>query len=171
MSQNPPANAGSLRTSSSELEVDSLPGSTICDLTRRNVEAIAELEKAASAHRGPADRVADAITRFVGSMAFVYLHVAWFAAWIAVNTAPMFPSAWQVDPFPFTFLTFIVSLEAIFLSTFVLISQNHEERMASRRNQLDLQINLLSEQENSKMLEMLESIQRKLGIAVDSDTK
>src|SRR5688572_23813962 len=69
-------------------------------------------------------RLADLITTFAGSMPFVTLHVAWFAAWIAINlVAPAF------DPFPFGLLTMIVSLEAIFLSTFVLISQNRiEER-------------------------------------------
>jgi uncharacterized membrane protein len=65
----------------------------------------------------------------------------------------------------------VVSLEAIFLSTFILISQNHEERLAQRRSHLDLQVNLLSEQENSKMLQMLETIQRALGIEVDAETK
>src|SRR5690349_1186644 len=94
------------------------PTSSITELTRRNVEAIAQLEQASSAHRGIADQIADAITRFVGSMAFVYLHVLWFGTWIAFNTLSIVPTAWRVDPFPFAFLTFIVSLEAIFLSTF-----------------------------------------------------
>jgi uncharacterized membrane protein len=73
------------------------------------------------------------------------------------------------DPFPFTFLTLIVSLEAIFLSTFILISQNHETRLSERRNQLDLQINLLSEQENTKMLRILERIAKKVGARTDDD--
>jgi uncharacterized membrane protein len=145
--------------------------SSIRQLTKRNVAAIAELEQAASAQRGTTDRIADAITRFVGSMAFVYFHLLWFAGWIAFNTLALMPSNWRVDPFPFTFLTFIVSLEAIFLSTFILISQNHEEHLAQRRSHLDLQVNLLSEQENSKMLQMLEAIQRKLGIEVDDHAK
>jgi uncharacterized membrane protein len=70
----------------------------------------------------PALRLADWITTFAGSMRFVGLHVAWFAAWILVN---LFGPAF--DPFPFGLLTMIVSLEAIFLSTFVLISQNRVE--------------------------------------------
>jgi uncharacterized membrane protein len=146
-------------------------GHSICELTQRNVKTIAELEKAASDRRGYTDRFADAITRFVGSMGFVYFHVVWYTAWIVFNSLPLVPEPWRVDPFPFTFLTFVVSLEAIFLSTFILISQNHEERMALRRSHLDLQVTLLSEQENSKMLEMLETIQRKLDIAVDGDTR
>ena len=71
---------------------------------------------------------------------------------------------YQFDPFPFTFLTLVVSLEAIFLSTFILISQNHETQLTERRNHLDLQINLLSEQENTKMLELLRLVAEKVGV-------
>src|SRR5436190_16695636 len=73
----------------------------------------------------------------------------------------------KIDPYPFTFLTFIVSLEAIFLSTFILISQNHETRLTERRNHLDLQINMLAEQENTKILELLQLIADRMGIRVD----
>jgi uncharacterized membrane protein len=132
---------------------------------RKNIEVVAELERAANAKRNRTDRIADAISNFVGSMLFVYLHVAWFAAWIILNTAP---EPWHFDPYPFTF---IVSLEAIFLSTFILISQNHEDLLARRRNHLDLQINLLSEQENSQVLKMLSSIERHLKMDVDSEAE
>lgn len=145
---------------------DSAEGS-LSSLTKRNVEIIAELEKAADAERSMTDRLADAISRFVGSMQFVYIHVVWFGVWIAASSLPFIPAAWRIDPFPFTFLTFVVSLEAIFLSTFILISQNHEEHIARRRNHLDLQINLLSEQENSQMLKMLDAIHQQLQIGCD----
>ena len=141
---------------------------TIDDLTEQNIETIGALEAAAEAERSTTDRLADKITRFAGSMKFVYLHIAWFGAWVGCNSPAILPDSWRFDPFPFTFLTFVVSLEAIFLSTFILISQNHEERIAEKRNHLDLQINLLSEQENSKMLMMLEAIHQRLGI-VDDD--
>lgn len=149
---------------------DSQPTS-LSALTRRNVEIIGELEQAATESRTLTDRIADAISAFVGSMMFVYLHVLWFGFWIALGTLPIFPDGWRIDPFPFTFLTFVVSLEAIFLSTFILISQNHEERLARRRNHLDLQINLLSEQENSQILSMLEAIQAHLKIEPDPETR
>ena len=142
---------------------------TLTELTRKNVDIIAQLEKSASAERTPTDRLADWISRFVGSMSFVYIHIVWFGGWIAFFTLPFIPKEWRVDPFPFTFLTFVVSLEAIFLSTFILISQNHEERVARRRNHLDLQINLLSEQENSQMLKMLAAIHRALKIDTDPE--
>lgn len=136
------------------------------DVTRQNVEAMRKLEEAAMARRTTADRVASMIARFCGSMTFVVLHVVFFAVWIGYNALPWFH---PFDPYPFTFLTLVVSLEAIFLSTFILISQNYDMRIADRRNQLDLQINLLSEQENTKMLQMLEQIAKKVGAHVKND--
>ncbi len=73
------------------------------------------------------------------------------------------------DPYPFPLLTLIVSLEAIFLSTFILISQNRDVRLSERRSQLDLQINLLTERENTKMLTMLKQIADKVGADVSQD--
>ena len=94
--------------------------------------------------RGTQDRVADAITRFAGSMSFVYLHVGWFAVWIVLN-AGLVGSALVFDDFPFGLLTMIVSLEAIFLSTFVMISQNREAMRAEVRANLDFETNLTAE--------------------------
>jgi uncharacterized membrane protein len=99
-------------------------------------------------------------------MSFVWAHLIGFAAWIVIN---IIPGVAHFDPFPFTFLTLIVSLEAIFLSTFILISQNQETRLSERRNHLDLQINLLAEQENTKKLTLLERIAKKVGARTDDD--
>lgn len=136
------------------------------DVTRQNVEAMHRLEDAAMARRTGADRVAAAIARFCGSMTFVWIHVLVFAIWIGYNALPWFR---PFDPYPFTFLTLVVSLEAIFLSTFILISQNYDMRISERRNQLDLQINLLSEQENTKILQILERIAKKVGAHISDD--
>jgi uncharacterized membrane protein len=136
------------------------------DVTRQNVHAMRQLEEAAMARRTGADRVASAIARFCGHMLFVWIHVAIFAGWIAYNSLPWFQA---FDPYPFTFLTLVVSLEAIFLSTFILISQNYDMRVSERRNQLDLQINLLAEQENTKTLQILERIAKKVGAHVADD--
>ncbi len=136
------------------------------DVTRQNVLAMQALENAAMARRTGADRVAAAIARFCGRMTFVWLHVVFFAAWLTYNSLPWFKA---FDPYPFTFLTLVVSLEAIFLSTFILISQNYDMRISERRNQLDLQINLLAEQENTKTLQILERIARKVGAHVSDD--
>jgi uncharacterized membrane protein len=131
------------------------------DLTEQNVKTIAELERASQSQQTSADRIADRITRFCGSMTFFWVHVVWFAVWIVSNTAlPIKP----IDPYPFSFLTLVVSLEAIFLSTFIMISENRQGRMEERRSHLDLQINLLAEQENTKMLQLLEGIAKKLGV-------
>lgn len=136
------------------------------DLTRRNVELIRELEQAAKEERTRSDLVAEVVAKFCGSMTFVWVHVVWFGAWIIINVAP---GLHHLDPFPFTFLTLVVSLEAIFLSTFILISQNHDTKISERRNHLDLQINLLSEQENTKMIAMLQAIATKVGADIPHD--
>src|SRR5258708_1344383 len=137
------------------------------DLTQRNVELIRQLEESAKQERTRSDLVAEAIANFCGSMTFVWVHVVWFGGWVLINVVPRVP---HIDPFPFTFLTLVVSLEAIFLSTFILISQNHDTKISERRNHLDLQINLLSEQENTKMIGMLHAIATKIGAEVNEDS-
>ena len=136
------------------------------ELTEQNVETVTKLEKAAKDQRTPTDRLAGKIASFCGSMTFVWVHVVWFGGWILFNVIPGLP---HVDPFPFTFLTLIVSLEAIFLSTFILISQNLDSRVSERRSHLDLQLNLLSEQENTKMIVMLHAIAAKVGADLTQD--
>jgi uncharacterized membrane protein len=140
------------------------------ELTQRNVETVSRLEEAAREQRTRTDRVAEVIAGFCGSMTFVWVHVIWFGGWVVFN---LVPGVKHVDPFPFTFLTLVVSLEAIFLSTFILISQNHDSKVSEKRNHLDLQINLLSEQENTQMLTILQQIAARVGadIAHDSHTK
>lgn len=135
-------------------------------LTERNVKTVMELEAVAKANRTRTDTIADAIASFCGSMTFVWVHVIWFGGWIFANTLP---GLHHFDSFPFTFLTLVVSLEAIFLSTFILISQNHETRMSERRNHLDLQINLLAEQENTKILAILCAIADQVGVKTEDD--
>lgn len=149
-----------------QAQVNYRKGTTGEDVTRENIEAMRRLEDAQMAHRTTADRIAAAIARFCGSMTFVWVHVAAFTTWIAYNALPWFH---PFDPYPFTFLTLVVSLEAIFLSTFILISQNYEMRITERRNMLDLQINLLAEQENTKMLQMLDQIAKKVGVRLEDD--
>src|SRR5689334_8522935 len=135
--------------------------SSIEELLKTNVEAIRRLDVKALHPQSATDRLAAKIERFVGSSAFIWLHVLWFAGWIIANTVA--PTR-HFDPFPFTFLTLVVSLEAIFLSAFILMSQNMASTVSERRNQLDLQINLLTEQENTKVLNLLVQIGKHLGI-------
>jgi uncharacterized membrane protein len=139
---------------------------TVADLTRENVQAMRKLEQLAVAKRTTADRIAEFVARFCGSITFVWIHAGLFAFWIGWNAFPGMP---HFDPYPFTFLTLVVSLEAIFLSSFILISQNSEMRVTERRSQLDLQINLLAEQENTKILQMLDRMARKMGLSEEDD--
>jgi len=90
------------------------------------------------------DRVADVITSFAGSLQFVYLHSIWFGIWILFNIG-LIGASLEFDRFPFGLLTMIVSLEAIFLSTFVMVSQNRQALRAEVRNRLDFETNLRSE--------------------------
>jgi uncharacterized membrane protein len=139
---------------------------TVEELTQTNIKTIVELEAAAKRKQTTSERIAERVANFCGSMTFVWVHVAWFAVWILADTLP---GVEHFDPFPFTFLTLVVSLEAIFLSSFILISQNQETRLTERRNHLDLQINLLTEQENTKMLQILEQIAGKVGVEIKGD--
>jgi uncharacterized membrane protein len=140
---------------------------TVEQLTRQNVETVSKLEAATKAGSSVTDKIADQISRFCGSMRFVYFHVAWFVLWVSVNT--LCPTRYHFDGYPFSFLTLIVSLEAIFLSSFIMIAQNRQGVLSERRAQLDLQINMLSEQENTKMLCLLQQIATRLGINDGSD--
>ena len=90
------------------------------------------------------DRIADSVTTFAGSLRFVYLHSVWFGIWILLNVG-LFGAAGEFDKFPFGLLTMIVSLEAIFLSTFVMVSQNRQAARADIRSELDFETNLRSE--------------------------
>jgi uncharacterized membrane protein len=139
---------------------------SVADVTRENVQAMRKLEQLASAQRTLADRVAEFVAKFCGSITFVWIHVVVFAVWVVWNVLPGLP---RFDPYPFTFLTLCVSLEAIFLSSFILIAQNYEMRITERRNQLDLQINLLAEQENTKLLQLMDRMAKKMGLYEEDD--
>ncbi len=139
----------------------------LSDVIERNIRTIIALRRKADKERSLQDRIADVITDFSGRTVFVYLHLIWFVAWILVNEG--YYGVQPFDPFPYGLLTMIVSLEAIFLSTFVLISQNRLSQEADRRADLDLHIGLLTEHELTRALKMLDAIQHKLGIAHDDD--
>jgi uncharacterized membrane protein len=128
----------------------------------RNIRALEykrrEEEKKASLQ----DRIAEIITRFTGSMAFVYVHLALVIGWVAINLG-IIPGVPTFDP-TFVILATFASVEAIFLSTFVLISQNRASAEAERRAELDLQTNLLSEHEITRLLTLTRAIAQHLGI-------
>ena len=132
----------------------------------RNISTVAEIEREALHERSTADRIADAITRVTGSAPFAIFHLLWFAGWAVVNVG-MVGGVEPFDPFPFPFLTLLVSLEAIFLSMFVLMSQNRMSRQADKRAHLDLQIDLLAEQELTTILRMLRALCVQQGVRVN----
>ena len=132
-------------------------------VVRRNIEALTRERALAEERRPWSDRIADGITRFTGSMTFVFLHLAAYGGWIVINSGRV--GVKPFDPFPFVMLAMVASVEAIFLSTFVLISQNRQARLAERRAELDLQISLLAEHEITRLVERLEAVAEHLGVA------
>lgn len=127
-----------------------------------NIKTIARLERSLLDERARDDRIIDAISAFFGHKSFAYLNAVFFVAWVGLNlTSKAF------DPYPFQFLTLVVSLEAIFLSIFILITQNRQSALSERRSHIDLQLDLLGEQEITQILKLLLKIGDHLGIDRD----
>src|SRR5579862_1476778 len=143
------------------------PPSVAANPTQYNIEAIARLEHEALERRSPTERISDAITRFVGNLGFLLAQLALIGAWSAVNLH-LIPSLKAFDPFPFGVLALIVSSESVFLTIFVLISQSRMARQSERRSHLDLQVGMLSEQELTTILQMLQKLCQHVGVNVDS---
>ena len=130
-------------------------------ILERNISALVERRRREERERPSEEKIADAITRFTGSMVFVYLHLGIFGAWIVTNLKwTPFP---KFDP-SFVVLAMFASVEAIFLSTFVLITQNRLAAQASRRAELDLQISLLAEHEITRLVKLVSAIGEKMGV-------
>src|SRR5207244_616881 len=130
---------------------------------RQNISSIAELDKEFAQERSRLDRLSDGISTFVGSIQFLFAHVLIFGAWIVINT-PWVLGRHAFDPYPYVFLNLVLAVEAVFLGTFVLMSQNRQNRHADQRANLDLQVGLLAERETTKTLQMLQRICEHLGL-------
>lgn len=139
--------------------------STIAKSTRENIDAVRRLEADFANERTMSDRIADVIGGFSGSLKFVALHALLFGGWILWNIAA---NPHKFDPYPFLLLSLAVNLESIFLSTFVLIKQNRMSKREDLRAHLDLQINLLSEQEMTLVLQLLRRISTRLGVSLST---
>lgn len=135
--------------------------------TQFNIAAIAKLEEEALDRRTRTERESDAVVRFIGSPKFLLLHVILVAAWSVLNLN-LIPNLKAFDPFPFGILALFVSSESVFLTIFVLISQNRMSRQAERRAHLDLQVGMLAEQELTMMLQMLQKLCQHTGVDVKS---
>lgn len=131
---------------------------------------IKSLKAKADAKRTPAEIIADWMTERLGSIPFLVLNILWFVSWITINTG-LIPGIAPFDPYPFGLLTTTVSLEAIILAIFVLMSQNRAEQVDDLREEIDLQVDIITERELTKLIKMTEILMEKNGIDVSRDTE
>jgi len=130
-------------------------------IVESNIQTLMERRKKEERAKSAGERIADRITKFTGSMSFVYLHLFFFTIWIIWNAGLLGLPAFDKS---FVILAMFASVEAIFLSTFVLITQNRMNGAAEKRAELDLQISLLGEHEVTKMITLLNAIAKKINI-------
>jgi uncharacterized membrane protein len=128
---------------------------SVDEITRRNIQTVAELEHASIDQRTAGERMADLFAAVVGSWTFIVIQSVLLAIWVSINVM-----AWSYrwDPYPFILLNLALSFQAAYASPIIMMSQNRQTQLAERRNRLDLQINLLSEQENTEMLRLLRKL-------------
>jgi len=131
-------------------------------VVERNIRALVAHRQEEQVNRNRQERIADAVTAFTGSMRFVYIHLLMFGLWIFINLGwlPIIP---KFDP-SFVVLAMVASVEAIFLSTFVLISQNRMAALADKRADLDLQVSLLAEHEVTRLITLVAAMAERMGI-------
>ena len=135
--------------------------SNMAHIVERNIDALIRQRKKEERKKNTEERIADAVTRFTGSMTFVYIHLFIFGMWIGWNLG--YIGLKPFDP-SFVVLAMVASVEAIFLSTFVLISQNRMNAQSDKRADLDLQVSLLTEHEVTKLITMVTAIAKKMDI-------
>jgi uncharacterized membrane protein len=143
------------------------PASGLSPVLERNIRALQLRRQRGEKDATVEERIAEAITRFAGSMPFVYLHLAFFGFWIVANLG-LVPGVPAWDP-SFVVLAMVASVEAIFLSTFVLISQNRMAAAADKRADLDLQISLLAEHEVTRLVTLVSGIADRIGVKTEAD--
>ena len=133
-----------------------------------NIETVIRVENETSRPRSHSEAISDAIGGFVGTITFVVAQLVVFALWVIVNAGeiPQFP---RFDPFPYPLLSSVTSLEAVLLAAFVLMKQNRLGKVADRRDHLDLQVNLLTEQRATQIIQMLDRMSSRLGIDQHAD--
>ena len=147
-----------------------MPSEFIVSQAKRNIQVISQLEQQALGRRSIAEKFSDSIVYQGGRPTTILLHLVWFGVWMVWNSGRI-PGLRPFDPFPYMALSTIVSLEAIFLSLFILISQNRSTRRADERAHLDLQVNLLAEHEATKMLQLLQALCAYHGIPEANDAE
>lgn len=138
------------------------PESGMAAVIDRNIEALLARRQDEEQRKSREDRIADAITHFTGSMVFVYLHVLVFSLWIIINLG-LIPVVPRFDK-SFVILAMVASVEAIFLSTFVLISQNRMQSLSEKRAELSLHISLLAEHEVTRIITLVTAMAERMGV-------
>ncbi len=139
-------------------------------ISRRSRNLIKSFRAQADARRTLVEKIADILTRSFGSMTFLALNALWFAGWIVVNVGWV-PGVAPFDPYPFGLLTMVVSLEAIILAIVVLISQNRQTRVQDLGQEIDMQVNIISEREITKIMQLLMLLLKKHQVQVDIDSE
>jgi uncharacterized membrane protein len=134
----------------------------------RQTQRLHTLRNRTNLRRSFGQRVADHMTEMFGSTPFLVVNAVWFVVWIMWNS---WPGTQPFDKFPYGMLTMVVSLEAIFLSIFVLIAQNRSARIDELRAEVDLQVNTIAEAELTKLLQIVAELAKRQGIDVDSDAE
>ena len=129
--------------------------------TERRRQFYKSFEAQALRSRSLLTQLSDDLTSFFGSTLVVILHIFWFAVWILINTGHV-ANITPFDPFPFGLLTMVVSLEAIFLSIFILVSQNRQSYISSLREEVHMRVNLIAEEEITKILEILTFMMKRM---------
>ena len=130
---------------------------------KKNIEAIAQVEQELLGRRSRVEKLGDGIARFFGSLWFIAAHAVFFTIWILLNVRVL-PGVEAFDPYPFPFLGFIVGIEFIFLTTFVLMNQNLQSKRQEQWGHLTLQVAMLTEQEVTNNMRMLHLICQHLGL-------
>jgi uncharacterized membrane protein len=139
------------------------PATNVEQVTARNVQTVAEMERLMHRQASRGEYLADRFAAVVGSWSFIVIQGLILALWMVMNVIAWFRH-W--DPYPFILLNLGLSFQAAFAGPIIMMSQNRQARIADHRNQLDLQINLLSEQENTEMLRMLHAICEHLKVPI-----
>ncbi|MDB6125458.1 MAG: hypothetical protein JWQ71_4451 [Pedosphaera sp.] len=136
---------------------------SISQITQKNVEAIIKMEEVANKNRSFGERIADRFAAMVGSWTFIIIQSAILVLWVCLNAM-----AWikHWDPYPFILLNLGLSFQAAYASPIIMMSQNRQAKVLEQRNQLDLQINLLAERENTEILRLLHRLCEKLDVPV-----
>jgi uncharacterized membrane protein len=130
---------------------------------KSHIDSIVKREEEALERRSRSERLADEIGGFVGSLHFVVIHLVLVAGWLLANQGTV-PSIRPFDPYPFTLLGVIVAVEAVILSSFIIMRQNRMMRRGERRDHLNLQVDLLAEKEITKVLQMVRAICEQMGL-------